>query len=165
MLTLVEETHPILSVQMPSVDVDTNLESLSKDMFLIMWSQGGIGLAAPQVGMAVNMFVMGSQEGPHYVCINPEVLATGPEEVGSEGCLTFPYLWLNIKRPTWVHARYRALNGDMIEQRFEGLLARCYLHELDHLNGQTFDKLSSKLGLKMARDRQLKKLRKQKRTS
>jgi peptide deformylase len=106
---------------------------------------------------------MGPQEGPHYVCINPEILEEGPEEMGPEGCLSYPALWLNIRRPAWVRARYQTLDGQTVEQRFEGLLARCYVHELDHLNGQTFDKLSSALSLKLAKARQQKKLRKLKR--
>lgn len=163
MLELVNEDHPILSMEMPEVPEGANLEALTKDMFLMMWSNGGIGLAAPQVGIALRLFVMGPQEGPHYVCANPEILEVGPEEMGPEGCLSYPSLWLNIRRPTWVKARYKTLDGQIVEQRFEGLLARCYIHELDHLNGKTFDKLSSTLSLKLARARQQKKLRKLKR--
>jgi peptide deformylase len=160
MLELVEENHPILKASIPVTDADINLESLAKDMFLIMWSNGGIGLAAPQCGMAVRMFVMGPQEGPNYVCINPTIIENGPDEIGPEGCLSFPALWLNIRRPKWVHARYTTLNGEVVEQRFDGILARCYVHELDHLNGVTFTDRSSKLGLQLARTKQIKKLRK-----
>jgi peptide deformylase len=164
MLEFVHHTHPILSTQLPTVGPETNVEHLSKEMFMIMWLNGGIGLAAPQVGMAVRMFVMGPQRGPNYVCINPEIVEVSTqEETATEGCLSFPSLWLNIKRPTWVHARYTTLSGETIEQRFEGLLARCYIHELEHLDGITFTKYSSQLGLKLARARQLKSLRKQKR--
>jgi peptide deformylase len=164
MLEFVPETHPILASTIPEADPQLNLETLSKDMFMLMWSNGGIGLAAPQVGMAVRMFVMGSQQGPNYVCINPTILAASKDlEVGSEGCLSFPSLWLNIKRPTWVHAQYTTLNGETVEQKFEGLLARCYIHELEHLDGITFTKHSSQLGLKLARARQQKSLLKQKR--
>ena len=161
MLEFVHETHPILSAQLPPVDPGINLEALSKDMFLLMWSNGGIGLAAPQVGMAVRMFVMGPQKGPNYVCINPEIVEISKEqETATEGCLSYPALWLNIKRPTWVHARYTTLSGETVEQKFDGLLARCYIHELEHLDGITFTKYSSVLGLKLARARQQKKLRK-----
>jgi len=164
MLEFVQENHPILSSQLPPADPGVNLEALSKDMFLLMWSNGGIGLAAPQVGMAVRMFVMGPQSGPNYVCINPEIIeVSGEVETATEGCLSFPSLWLNIKRPKWVHARYTALNGETIEQRFDGLLARCYIHELEHLDGITFTKHSSQLGLQLARVRQQKSLRKKKR--
>jgi peptide deformylase len=163
MLELVKDDHPILSVKMPPVDGGLNLEPLSKDMFLLMWSNGGIGLAAPQVGMAVRMFVMGPQQGPNYVCINPEIVEYGPDNMGPEGCLSYPALWLNIKRPEWVHARYRTLNGEIVEQKFEGLLARCYIHELDHLDGITFVSKVKPLSLRLAKERQRKELRKQKR--
>jgi peptide deformylase len=163
MLEFVSENHPILSATMPKVEPNLNLEALSKDMFMLMWSNGGIGLAAPQVGMAVRMFVMGPQQGPNYVCINPEIVDVSSDiESAIEGCLSYPSLWLNIKRPSWVHARYTTLNGETVEQKFEGLLARCYIHELEHLNGVTFTKHSSQLGLKLARARQQKTLRKQK---
>jgi peptide deformylase len=161
MLEIVNETHPILSIAIPPVDPTTDLEHLSREMFMIMWLNGGIGLAAPQVGMAVRMFVMGPQEGPNYVCINPEIIATSEEQnIALEGCLSYPALWLNIKRPLWVQARYNTLDGQVVEKKFEGLLARCYIHELEHLNGVLFTSRSSTLGLQLARARQQKKLRK-----
>lgn len=160
MLELLPEDHELLRMPMPAVADPAELEPLVQDMFLIMWSNGGIGLAAPQVGMAVRMFIMGPQEGPHYVCVNPEVVEAGPNTRFKEGCLSFPGLWLNIDRPSWVQARYQTLDGTWVEQRFEGLLARCYLHELDHLDGHVFTEHASGLGLKMARDRQQKELRK-----
>lgn len=161
MLEIVPETHPILSIAIPPVDPETNVEHLSKEMFMIMWLNGGIGLAAPQVGMAVRMFVMGPQEGPNYVCINPEIISTSEDQsIALEGCLSYPALWLNIKRPLWVQARYKTLDGQVVEKKFEGLLARCYIHELEHLNGVVFTKRSSTLGLQLARARQQKKLRK-----
>lgn len=160
MLELLPEDHELLRMSMPAVADPAELGSLVQDMFLIMWSNGGIGLAAPQVGMALRMFIMGSQEGPHYVCINPQVLESGPSVRLKEGCLSFPGLWLNIDRPQWIQARYQTLDGTWVEQRFEGLLARCYLHELDHLDGHVFTEYASDLGLKMARERQQKELRK-----
>lgn len=161
MLEIVPETHPVLSIEIPPVDPETNLEHLSKEMFMIMWLNGGIGLAAPQLGMAVRMFVMGPQEGPNYVCINPEIIATSEDHViALEGCLSYPALWLNIKRPQWVQARYTMLDGEVVEKKFEGLLARCYIHELEHLNGVVFTSRSSALGLQLAKKRQQKKLRK-----
>jgi len=163
MIELVNDDHPILAAVMPTATDELNLEALSKDMFLLMWSSGGIGMAAPQVGLAVRMFVMGPQSGPNFVCINPEIVEHGPDVMNLEGCLSFPGLWLNIKRPEWVHARYRTLNGETVEQRFDGLLARCYIHELDHLNGVTFVSKAKPLSLRLAKERQRKELRKQKR--
>lgn len=160
MLELLPEDHELLRMPMPAVADPSSLEALTKDMFLIMWSNGGIGLAAPQVGMALRMFIMGPQEGPHYVCVNPEIVAAGPNCRIKEGCLSFPGLWLNIDRPEWVDARYQTLDGSWVEQRFTGLLARCYLHELDHLDGHVFTEHANTLSLKMARERQHKYSRK-----
>lgn len=160
-LSLVDTNDPILTLPIPAMfgNETVDMTQLTKDMFLIMWSNGGIGLAAPQVGMTLRMFVMGSQQGPNYVCINPMVVSySNTIETGVEGCLSFPSLWLNIKRPQWVVARYRTLKGELVEQRFEGLLARCYVHELDHLNGTVFTSHAGKLSLKMALARQKKKL-------
>jgi len=154
MIEILKEDHPILRLPMPAVENPAALEKLAHDMFLTMWSNGGIGLAAPQVGITLRMFVMGPQSGPHYVCVNPQVVEFGSEVRAKEGCLTFPGLWLNISRPSWVQARYQTLDGSWVERRFEGLMARCYLHELDHLDSKLFVDQSSELGLKLARSRQ-----------
>jgi len=164
MLELVNENHPILSIAIPPIDPATDLEHLSKEMFMIMWLNGGIGLAAPQVGMSVRMFVMGPQEGPNYVCINPEIVETSEDQhIALEGCLSYPALWLNIKRPQWVQTRYTMLDGTVVEHKFEGLMARCYLHELEHLDGKVFLSKVKTLSLKLATKRQQKSLRKIKR--
>jgi peptide deformylase len=92
MLEIVSEDHPILQKAMPQADDVAGLRALAQDMFLLMWSNGGVGLAAPQVGMAVRMFVMGPQAGPNYVCINPEIKESGDTAVAKEGCLSFPGL-------------------------------------------------------------------------
>lgn len=165
MLELIEKDHPILSVVMPTMPFDVindNFKEIVKGMFKLMWDQKGIGLAAPQIGLVLRMFVMGSQEGPQYVCINPEVIEKKEIKIGSEGCLSFPKLWLNIKRETEIKVRYTTLEGNEVEQEFSGLMATCFLHELDHLNGITFDSRASKLGLKLAKERQIKALRKTK---
>ena len=158
-LALVEEDHPILTTAMPVVENPKYVDMLSKGMFQLMWEYNGIGLAAPQVGMFLRMFIMGPQEGPHYVCINPEVIEVSEKTVlDIEGCLTFRDLWLNISRPEWVDARYQTLDGSIVERRFEGLMARCYLHELDHLNGITFDQHVSPMVWKEAVEKAKKKI-------
>jgi len=95
MIELVNDDHPILAAVMPTATDELNLEALSKDMFLLMWSSGGIGMAAPQVGLAVRMFVMGPQSGPNFVCINPEIVEHGPDVMNLEGCLSFS--WFVVK--------------------------------------------------------------------
>lgn len=156
-LALVEEDHPILATKIPVVDNPKYVDMLAKGMFQLMWEKEGIGLAAPQVGMFLRMFIMGSKEGPHYVCINPEVVQVSEKTIlEPEGCLSFPNLWLNISRPEWVDARYQTLDGSTVEKRFEGLMARCYLHELDHLDGIVFTSIVSKLKLDMAKKKRKK---------
>ena len=114
-LALVEEDHPILTTAMPVVENPKYVDMLSKGMFQLMWEYNGIGLAAPQVCMFLRMFIMGPQEGPHYVCINPEVIEVSEKTVlDIEGCLTFRDLWLNISRPEWVDARYQTLDGSIV---------------------------------------------------
>jgi peptide deformylase len=158
-LTFVNDDHPILSTAMPVVDNPKYVEPLSQSMFKLMWANDGIGLAAPQVGMYLRMFIMGPQEGPHYVCINPEVIAVSDNEVlEPEGCLTYPDLWLNISRPAWIDVKYQTLDGSIVEKRLEGLMARCYLHELDHLDGVVFTKKVSRLKLEMAKKKKLKRI-------
>lgn len=159
MLNLLTEEHAILQLPMPLVENPSAVNKLAHDMLLLMWSNGGIGLSAPQVGIALRMFVMGPQSGPHFVCINPEAIEVGPKVRAKEGCLTFPGLWLNISRPSWVQARYQTLDGSWVERKFEGLMARCFLHELDHLDGKLFTERASSLGLKLARNRQKLELR------
>jgi peptide deformylase len=162
MLKIFNENHPLLASKIPLYEGDFEpLKKLATNMFALMWLDNGIGLAANQVGIAVRMFVMGPEKGPHYICINPEIVDKSEKLVkDKEGCLSSPGLWLNINREEWVHAKYMTLNGEVVERKFEGLLARCYLHELDHLNGISFTSLSSKLGLQLAREKQNKILRK-----
>ena len=158
-LALVPEDHPILTTAVPVVDNPKYVEMLSKGMFQLMWQYDVIGLAATQVGMFLRMFIMGPKQGPHYVCINPEIVAVSEESIlDIEGCLTFRDLWLNISRPKWVDARYQTLDGSIVEKRFEGLMARCYLHELDHLNGIVFTSIVSKLKLEMAKKKRKKRI-------
>jgi peptide deformylase len=162
MLEILNEDHDLLQLRMPeySGEYGDTLKPLVAEMFTLMWVNAGIGLSANQVGMTLRMFVMGPKEGPHYVCINPEVVETSKEtNRAKEGCLSYPFLWLNISRPNWVDVRYTDIEGNLVERRFAGLLARCYLHELEHLEGKNFTTLSSKLGLQLAREKQRKKKR------
>jgi peptide deformylase len=81
-------------------------------------------------------------------------------EMGKEGCLSFPGLWLNVKRHTDIVVQYEDVEGNKQEQTFNGIVARCFQHELDHLDGVCFVDRAAKLSLKMARERQTKWLKK-----
>jgi len=143
-MMIVKFPNPILSEQMPAFDFENPIydpEKLEYDMLDTMYSHGGIGLAANQVGIRTRVFVMGSREDPDngMAFFNPEVIAnTDNIEDLEEGCLSFPGIYVKIKRPTAIKARWQNSKGESMEGTFEGYECKCFLHELDHLEGITF---------------------------
>lgn len=122
-------------------------------MMNVMVANAGIGLAAPQVGRNIQMFVMGDRQRS-YVCINPSVLEWSEETaVDDEGCLSFPGIYLPIRRAASVKVAYYDLSGRLTETNLSGIMARCYQHELDHLNGILFTTHVSKVKLNIARSK------------
>ena len=110
---------------------------LINDMLDTMYEALGVGLAAPQVGVLKRIVVIDVGEGP-IVLINPEIIETSGEQSGDEGCLSVPGKSGLVTRPDYV--KVRALNEDMeeIELEGEGLLARAFCHEIDHLDGKMY---------------------------
>lgn len=142
---------------------DSGAEELEKTMCKFMTDNRGIGLAANQIGLTKRVFVMGSYniEGfpSPFALFNPEILNVSEEEtIDKEGCLSYPDLWLTVKRPSVINVRYQDSQGNFIEAAMSGLIARCFQHELDHLNGVCFVDKVSQLKLQLA----MKKLRKKK---
>ena len=110
---------------------------LAQRMRQFMIQENGIGLAAPQIGIAKRVFVMETQ-GWQRACFNPEIVQTSSESVDfDEGCLSFPGEHCIIKRPDWTDVKYQDWEGTWHSERFSGILARCFQHELDHLDGIT----------------------------
>lgn len=107
------------------------------DMLETMYDKYGVGLAAPQVGVLKKIVVIDVGEGP-IVLINPEIVEISGEQTGEEGCLSVPGKWGIVTRPN--HVKVRALNQEMepIELEGEGLLARAFCHEIDHLSGELY---------------------------
>ncbi|HJA67167.1 peptide deformylase [Lachnoclostridium sp. An169] len=107
------------------------------DMLETMYDKNGVGLAAPQVGVLKKIVVIDVGEGP-IVLINPEIIETSGEQTGEEGCLSVPGKWGYVTRPD--HVKVRALDKEMnpVELEGEGLLARAFCHEIDHLSGQLY---------------------------
>jgi peptide deformylase len=143
--------------------VDGDAEQLEKDMCNFMIAAGGIGLAANQIGLAKRVFVMGSNniEGfpAPFALFNPRILETSTEMVlDREGCLSYPGLFLTINRAKWIVAEYQDSQGNTKEVKIDGYLAKCFQHELDHLDGICFvDKVSQmKLNLAMKKLRKVK---------
>lgn len=123
-------------------------EKISQQLFTTMREEHGIGLAANQVGLTQRVFVMdGACE---RTCFNPEALEVGPDVVAREGCLTFPNLFLDVARPEFAKVRYWDVAGNPVEEELTGIEARCFLHELDHLNGVLITMKVSKLKLDFA---------------
>jgi len=135
--------------------------SLVKEMMSIMLINKGIGLAAPQVGINAAMFIMGN-ESSSYACFNPRVLSVSSDKsVGNEGCLSYPGLYLNVKRPASILAEYEDAKGETHQRELSGMMARVFLHEFDHLNGICYVDRVSRLGLQLAKKRISKNLKQQ----
>ena len=130
-------------------------KELSEAMFGAMKKYGGIGLSANQVGLPFNMFVLGDhpeiEKGLKMTCFNPMIISSSvEEETMKEGCLTFPFVFLNITRPRKVVVKYEDENGDLKEGSLDGMISRVFQHEYDHMLGKTFVDGVSKLKLDMA---------------
>ena len=112
--------------------------TLLDDMLETMRAANGVGLAAPQVGILRRIVVIEVEPGEVYELINPRIIAYSGEQDGQEGCLSVPGRWGMVKRP--MHVTVRALNrkGEEVEITGHELLARCFCHELDHLDGTLY---------------------------
>jgi peptide deformylase len=150
MLKIVKFPDPILRERMPEFDFgnsDIDPKQLEKDMIETMFFNDGMGLAANQVGQRIRMFVMGHRDIPDaaQAFYNPVITATTDDVHDlEEGCLSFPGIYVNIKRPTAIKARWQTSSGEVQEGEFRGYECKCFLHELDHLEGIVFqDRVSA----------------------
>ena len=116
---------------------DAGLEKLVADMFETMYAAEGVGLAAPQVGLSLRLFVMDC-EGIKLVAANPEILSAEGEQEGEEGCLSVGKIHAPLRRPLRARLRAQDVLGQWFERDAEGLAARCFLHETDHCDGTLF---------------------------
>lgn len=138
--------------------VDGDPTELVKSMTKIMFEHNGIGLAAPQVGVLKRLFIMGNSD-KLIVCINPTLISGGDFYRDMEGCLSFPNLWLHVNRYKQIQAHYQDISGNVVETVFDGLIARVYQHELDHLDGICFDTRVGPVSLDFAKQKRKKKSR------
>jgi len=161
---VVKYPDPILAVKGERVtDFTPELALLVEEMFDSMYAAQGIGLAAPQIGISKQITVIdvSFKERPEdkLVLINPEVLDREGKQVEEEGCLSLPEIRAKVERSAWVKVRAQNEHGEFFEVEGEELLARCILHEIDHLHGVLFiDRVS-----RLKRDlilRRIKKLQK-----
>ena len=163
-MNLIKYPNEILEREVKDVDLE-NLEfdpvELKKEMVEFMIANNGIGLSANQIGLDAKVFVMGDSVENSTMCINPTVLQYTEETVDDiEGCLSFPNVFVKIKRPKEILAEWYNENLEKQTVKIEGYSAKCYLHELDHLLGITFKDRASKLKWDMA-TKKARKLEKQ----
>ena len=145
---------PFVDDMLKDEDIKDRKE-LSDAMFEAMGKYGGIGLSANQVGLPFNMFVIGGhpsiENGLKMTCFNPMIVSSGQEVVRmKEGCLTYPFLFLSIKRPRKCVVKYTDENGDLKEGNLDGMISRIFQHEYEHMLGRNFTEHVSKLKLDMA---------------
>jgi peptide deformylase len=142
--------HPIVKygdrvLETPAATIttfDKELEKLVEDMFESMYEAHGVGLAAPQIGISKRIAVIDTSfkedDGAKLVLLNPEIIKTEGKQSGGEGCLSVPEFRERVVRANKVTVRAQDLKGKTFEMTGEGLLARAFLHETDHLNGKLF---------------------------
>jgi peptide deformylase len=162
---LVSENHPALKECLPEFDFKNppvNPNEFASSLVETCQANHGIGLSANQCGFKHRVFVMGS--GQDYVAFfNPKVIKQSKEEVHMvEGCLSFPFLGLRITRPQQIDVEYQDYLGEKKTATFNGISARAFLHELDHMNGIVYTERVKPLALQMGmqkRNKLLKKLK------
>jgi peptide deformylase len=147
---IVKYGEPVLET--PSVDVssfDAELEKLVSDMFETMYAARGVGLAAPQIGIGKRLCVIdvtsGEDPKSRLVLANPVILSVEGKQTDEEGCLSLPNFRASTLRPMAARIKAQDVHGEPLEIRGEGLLARAFCHEIDHLNGILFIQHLSKL--------------------
>jgi peptide deformylase len=122
----------------PVVEITADLRKLIADMFETMYAAEGIGLAAPQVGRTERLAVV-DVEGKKFTLINPDIVSrSGAVDKDEEGCLSIPEIYGDVERPAMVTIRATDENGKGYEASADGLLGRCFQHEIDHLDGKLF---------------------------
>ena len=131
---LTDKDSALHKVCKPVEKFDWRLHKLLDDMAETLEEANGVGLAAPQVGILRRVVIVDTGE-EILELINPEILETDGEQVGPEGCLSVPGKYGLVKRPYWAKVRAQDRNGDWYEAEGEELIARCFCHELDHLDG------------------------------
>lgn len=161
---LVAESDPLLTTKCNYWDFSNpphDAAELIARMTEVMRAEGGMGLSANQVGVNARLFIMEVDEivTPFF---NPIIDQASEETVlAQEGCLSFPELELKIKRPIWLNVSYLDISGKPVYEIVTDIRARCYAHELDHLNGVRFTDRVSKLSLDLAKKRRAKLRRNQ----
>ena len=145
---ILTDKEPALHKVCKSVtEFDSKLHKLLDDMADTLVESGGVGLAAPQVGILRRVFLVdvGAEENEIVEFINPEIIETDGEQVGPEGCLSVPGKYGLVKRPYYAKVRAQDRNGEWFEAEGEELIGRCFCHENDHLDGIIYTEVMERL--------------------
>lgn len=164
LLEIVHYPDPVLETPgEPVVEFDERLQRLVADMFETMYAARGVGLAAPQVGVARRLFVMdcsgGQDPAQKIALINPTILRVEGEQTGDEGCLSFPGVYFSVQRSLRAVVAAQDARGEAFELDGLDLTARCMLHETDHCDGIVFINHTTPLKREMVK-RKMRKLAK-----
>ena len=158
-----DDTFHMLSVPIPEflgVLPNPSMTKLVRRLKMTMKLYSGLGLAANQCAIKERVFVIGTDQF-QMACINPKVIESSEEIVkDTEGCLSFPAFFLSIPRPKWVDVEFTDENGQRKQTRLDGLTARCFLHELEHLNGVKFTSHVGSVAMLQAKRKQEKLIKK-----
>ena len=144
---LTDKEPALHKVCKPVTDFDAKLHKLLDDMTETLIESGGVGLAAPQVGILRRVFLVdvGAEENEIVEFINPEIIETDGEQGGPEGCLSVPGKYGLVKRPYYAKVRAQDRNGEWFEAEGEELIGRCFCHENDHLDGIIYTEVMERL--------------------
>lgn len=139
-LELVEQDHKLLNQVLEKYEFDTDPEGIAKRVDMVnnlietLTYKQGIGISANQVGLPHRVFVLRSN--PALICFNPRVIDQSTEKTNlDETCLTYPNLVIPVKRPKMIKVRFQDINGEMKTEKFIGMTAKIFMHQLDLLNG------------------------------
>ena len=144
--TILTDSDPTLhKVCRPVTNFDSRLHDLLDDLKETLAQANGAGLAAPQVGILRRVVIVVDDQEQMLELVNPEIIAQEGEQEGLEGCLSVPGRWGVVKRPMHVKVRAQDRNGAFFEAEGEGLVARCFCHETEHLDGHLFVEHADKL--------------------
>ena len=136
---IVVEGDPVLNKRChPVTKFDDRLGALLDDMKETLANAKGLGLAAPQIGLVRRAVIVVNEKEEMIELINPEILESSGEQDGLEGCLSVPGKWGFVKRPNWVKVKAQDRHGNWFEVEGTELTARCYCHELEHLDGHLY---------------------------
>ena len=159
---LIKSEDPLLHKRIDSCSYNLDRQFLSKTLIESMMYHNGVGLSANQIGISERAFVMirDIEYNEIIVCFNPKIINQSEEEIlMDEGCLSWPGLWLKVRRPEGIEVTYEDAKGELHEKAMFGLEARIFQHEYDHMEGTDFTKRVSKLKLDLAKKR-LRKVQK-----